>query len=237
MRLSILFWILIFATACEKTSKDSNSSLLENEVHDTSKKRVSKIKKPNHLLVSDSVVSKYKTLNSYDDKKFYYKYFTVDGDSVKAIYNYLNIDSLKIMGKFVQYSPYDSLISKLGSPDSTKTFDEIGYNLSSYYYPSMDFMMYDYNKLVYCNFVDFSNDSIFLKYDTLEFNSSTVMEDFVRLFPLSALNFEHDRKFNNEIICDWFRFSPKADRQRSDQFIFLFFDKKLRYFIYFDGND
>jgi hypothetical protein len=184
-----------------------------------------------------SVVAEYKTLKGYGDKSFYYKDISVDGDSIKAIYDYMDIDSLKIMGGFLQYSSYDSLISQIGTPDSSRKIDEFGYNFSRYFYETINFMMYDYNDLVYCNLIDFSNDSVFIKYDTLEFSSSTKIDDFLQLYPLSSLNFEHNRKYNNEIICDWFRFSPKANHQRSDQFIFLFKENKLRYFIYFDGND
>ena len=111
------------------------------------------------------------------------------------------------------------------------------YQYSIYSYDGLKMTMHDFDSLVYCDMIDFKNNKNFIIYDTLRFDSKTSIKDFVRLYPLSCLNVEKNRLYNNEISCDWIRFEPKGDYQRDDQHIFLFQNGFLRFYLYFNGDD
>lgn len=191
-----------------------------------------------HYIVPDSILTSFKSdVHPTNQKKFYYTEIEINGELRKIAHDFMDIDRLLINGGFSQYSIYDSLISIIGKPESTKRIEEIEYQYSIYKYKGMKMTMHDFDSLVYCDMIDFKVSDSFIKYDSLRIDSKTTLSDFVKLYPLSCSNVEKDRLFNNEINCDWVRLEPKGDYLRDDEHIFLFEDGFLRFYLYFNGDD
>jgi len=183
---------------------------------------------------TDSLETKYK-IGFYptNNQKYYYVDKIVNGNKIQLKHDYLDIDSLFILGKFKQYSTLEKFAESFGKPDSTKRIDELEYNYSILYFNNAVFLMHDYDSLLYCDKLDFQDTSMFITYKNFKFNSETNLNEFAENFPLSTLNMERNRTFIGDTKYDWIRLSAKNDYQREDEFIFLFHDNKLRYFTYY----
>lgn len=240
-----IFTFLGFAfilISCNNKRQDQGQKQIDEQVTEKVLLDVSQKKdieqKESHFLVPDSIATHYQTdIYSTNKKKYYFTQREINGDLKKIVHDYLDIDRFMINGAFIQYIPYDSLISQFGSPDSQKRIEEIEYLYSIYRYDGINMTMHDYDSLVYCDLIEFKNTNNFILYDSLQFDSKTTITDFVNLYPLSCLNAEKDRLYNNEIKCDWIRFEPKGDYQRDDQHIFLFEKGYLTFYLYFNGDD
>ena len=152
----------------------------------------------------------------------------------QRILDYINTENLYISDNFSQFSSYKNLIESLGVPESEKKIDLIEYNYVQLNYGNSVFILDDYDNadnIVYCKILDFNDDILFISYNGLTFNKNTRLDEFSKYFPISAKKIERKKKFKGNEEFDWIRICD-SEESCENQFIFMFSNNKLRYFLY-----
>ena len=159
---------------------------------------------------------------------------SVNNGENQRILDYINIENLYISDSFSQFSSYKNLIESLGVPESEKKIDFIEYAYVQLKYGNSVFIMDNYDNgdsLVYCKILDFNDDKLFISYNGLTFNKNTQLDEFSKYFPLSAKKIEKRKKFKGNEEFDWIRIC-ESEENCENQFVFMFSNGKLRYFLY-----
>ncbi len=233
-RLILLLSIIITLFGCNTNSENQTKNSSKPMIPISQNESKKQIKTNENVETFEEYQIGYYSTNG---AKYYYKEVYNNETVTKVKYDYLDIDTLMINGGFNQYSKVDTLLAKFGMPDSSKVVESYEYEKTLYFYDFGTMKMSHNDSLVYCGNMKFLSNNRFIQYDTLKFNSLTSIKDFEKLFPLSYLNREVNRQYENDLECDWIRLTTKQDLSRGDEFIFIFHDKRLKYFSYFDGND
>ncbi len=157
--------------------------------------------------------------------------------SKKLYFDYLTYDSLLINCKVKPFSTYDTLLIKLGQPDTIIEYKNGEVYIHNPYflikYDSIEFEKSESNNTCFYNMTLGESNNV-ICYKEMKFNKSTTLESINSLFPKSFRVRDTITIGKDRLIAVRFHTS---NNRTDTQWIMLFLDDKLKYFHYYSADD
>ncbi len=158
-------------------------------------------------------------------------------ESKKLYFDYLTYDSLLINCKLKPFSTYDTLLIKLGQPDTIIEYKNGEVYIHDPYftikYDSIELQRSENNNTCFYN-MTLGESSNIICYKGMKFNKSTTLESINSLFPKSFRVRDTISIGKERLVAVRFH----TENYKTDtQWIMLFLDDKLKYFHYYSADD